>query len=240
MNYQRRALIVVDVQKDFVEGGALGVAGGKAVATAIDELAPDYEVLVATRDWHDPGSDNGGHFVPRQVRSTRRTVITGAGLHHVGATEGGQEYRTERGSTVIVAGPRLVEPDFVNTWPDHCVAGTPGAEYADELSYVPAHAVAIKKGQGKPAYSGFEGETDMGRSLEDVLREADVTDVDIVGIATDYCVRATALDAVALGYRVRVFSDLVAAVAQDSGQSAIEEMRDAGVTVTTSTEARDA
>lgn len=184
-----RALLIVDVQRDFTEGGALGVDGGAAAAAAITEHlrahGDDYGLVVASRDWHHGDDDNGGHF----------------------ATDG--------------------DPDFVTTWPVHCVGGTAGAEYhpALDTSRVDVH---VKKGQGVPAYSMFEGRTDDGRALADVLAEHEVADVDVVGIATDYCVRASALDALAGGARVRVLTDLVAGVAPESSAAALAELRAAG------------
>lgn len=184
-----RALLIVDVQNDFTEGGALGVDGGAAVAAGISaHLArhpEDYDLVVASRDWHDGDSDNGGHFA------------SGA-------------------------------PDFVSTWPVHCVAGTPGADYHPDLDVerIDAH---VRKGQGEPAYSAFEGVLDDGESLAGLLAERGVTDLDVAGIATDHCVRASALDAVATGVRVRVLTDLVAGVAASSSAAALEELRAAGI-----------
>jgi nicotinamidase/pyrazinamidase len=183
-----RALFIVDVQNDFTEGGALGVEGGDAVASGITAYlrahADDYALIVASRDWHDGDSDNGGHFA---------------------------------------AG----EPDFVDTWPAHCVAGTPGAEYDPGLdtSAVTHH---VKKGQGKPAYSLFEGVTDDGETVADLLTAHGVVDVDVTGIATDYCVRASALDAIEHGRHVRVLTDLVAGVAAASSETALAELAHAG------------
>ncbi|UUT34989.1 isochorismatase family protein [Microbacterium elymi] len=182
------ALFIVDVQNDFTEGGALGVDGGHAVATGISRLlaadAANYDIIVASRDWHDAEGDNGGHFA---------------------------------------AG----EPDFVDTWPVHCVAGTEGAEYDPELetSAVTHH---VKKGQGTPAYSLFEGVTDDGTTVEQLLDAHGIVDVDVVGIATDHCVRASALDAIAHGRHVRILTDLVAGVAADSSEAALAELAHAG------------
>jgi nicotinamidase/pyrazinamidase len=190
-----RALLIVDVQNDFTEGGALGVDGGAAVAAGItgylERHAGEYDVVIASRDWHDGDNDNGGHFA-------------------VGA-----------------------QPDFVVTWPRHCVSGTPGAEYhpALDTSRIDVH---IRKGQGRPAYSMFEGTADDGSPMPEVLSRSGVTEVDVVGIATDYCVRASALDAVDFGASVRVLTDLVAGVAPASSAAALDELRDAGVTVTAS------
>ncbi|MBX3194078.1 MAG: isochorismatase family protein [Schumannella sp.] len=123
-------------------------------------------------------------------------------------------------------------PDFVDTWPRHCVAGEPGADYhpALDTTLVDVH---IRKGQGKPAYSIFEGTTDAGGTTTEALDELAVTDVDVVGIATDYCVRASALDAIAAGRHVRVLTDLVAGVAPDSSAAALEELAAAGAELVT-------
>ncbi|TFV80935.1 isochorismatase family protein [Microbacterium sp. dk485] len=188
-----KALFLVDVQNDFTEGGALGVDGGDAVAERLSRFlaahAGDYDLVVASRDWHDGDNDNGGHFSD--------------------------------------------QPDFVDSWPVHCVAGTPGAEY-DELLDTSAVTHHVRKGQGRPAYSVFEGTAGDGRSVTDLLDEHGVQDIDIAGIATDYCVRASALDALAAGRRVRVLADLVAGVRPDSSSAALTEIRDAGGTVTDS------
>lgn len=188
-----KALIVVDVQNDFVEGGSLGVTGGRAVAGRISEHlaahAGDYALVAASRDWHRAGETNGGHF------------------HEPGQA-----------------------PDFVSTWPVHCVQGEAGADYAPELvtDAVTHHVV---KGMGEPAYSAFEGVTDRGERLADLLAAAGVTEVDVTGIATDYCVRATALDAVKAGFTVRLLDGLHAGVAPDSSAAALDELAAAGVDV---------
>jgi nicotinamidase/pyrazinamidase len=184
-----RALFVIDVQNDFTEGGALGVAGGAAVAERITGYLrrhPErYDAVIASRDWHDGDTDNGGHFA-------------------VGAV-----------------------PDFVVTWPRHCVAGTAGADYhpALDTALVDVH---VRKGQGVPAYSIFEGTADDGRALAAVLDDLGVDRVDVAGIATDYCVRASALDALAAGRRVRVLTGLVAGVAPESSAAALAELAEAG------------
>jgi len=183
-----RALFIIDVQNDFTEGGALGVSGGAAVAAGITDYLrahPDaYDVVIASRDWHDGDNDNGGHFA---------------------------------------AG----EPDYVGTWPRHCVAGTPGAAYhpALDTSLIDMH---VKKGQGVPAYSIFEGTTDDGVDLIDLLDEKGVDAVDVAGIATDYCVLASARDALDAGREVSVPTDLVAGVAPESSAAALAELEAAG------------
>lgn len=188
-----KALIVVDVQNDFCEGGALAVAGGNAVARGINQYLKDhgdqYDLVVATRDWHNADNDNSGHFAE--------------------------------------------SPDFIDTWPAHCVAGTEGAEFHPELW--PADGsyphIEVRKGQGMPAYSGFEGTSADGQLLCDVLRDAGVKEVDVVGIAFDYCVRATAIDAVVCGVKTNVLKDLTAAIHLDGGAEG--EMTSAGITVNT-------
>lgn len=122
------------------------------------------------------------------------------------------------------------EPDFVNTWPLHCIAGEPGADYHPNLdaSLIDIH---IKKGQGQHGYSIFDGITDTGEKLQELIQRLGVTEVDVVGIATDYCVRASALDANNSGLQVRVITSLTAGVSAASTEAAIDELVDAGVRV---------
>lgn len=207
-----RALIIVDVQNDFCEGGSLAVPGGAAVAGAISEYLDahhtEFDHVVATQDWHiDPGS----HFSDT--------------------------------------------PDYRDSWPRHCVAGTRGADLHPDLDteYVDAY---FRKGQFAAAYSGFEGllapedavptgerqagglpgaaaalETDDDAiGLDDWLQSHDVEDVVVVGIATDYCVKATALDAVQAGYGVTVVRSLTAGIAEDL-EDAVAEMELGGADV---------
>jgi nicotinamidase/pyrazinamidase len=206
-----RALFVIDVQNDFTEGGALGVEGGAAVAAGVSELLlrhPDrYDTVFASRDWHDADNSNGGHFAGyAQPDSASAADPDNGAPDFTGAAE----------------------PDFVDTWPRHCVAGTPGAEYHPALRQADID-VHVRKGQGKPAYSIFEGITDDGETVPAALDRLGVTDIDVVGIATDYCVLASALDAVAAGRTVRVLTDLVAGVAVDSSAAALARLADAGV-----------
>jgi len=181
-----RALIVVDVQKDFCEGGSLAVTGGAEVARRITELLAghDYDHVVATMDYH---VDPGAHFSE--------------------------------------------DPDFRDTWPPHCVAGTPGAEFHDGLD-PSAFEDVFHKGHYSAAYSGFEGfHCDHGTTLADWLRSHDVDAVDVVGIATDYCVKATAADAVAAGFATRVLVDLTAGVSPTTTAEALDSLRAAGVAI---------
>lgn len=203
-----KALIIVDVQNDFCEGGTLATERGAEVAALISEYVENnhgsYEAIVATQDWHiSPGE----HFSET--------------------------------------------PDFKVSWPRHCVAETEGAETHPDLDtdYIEAF---FRKGAFEAAYSGFEGllapensvmtgEREAGEqgqddtpkvSLDDWLQEREITDLDVVGIATDFCVKATALDAVDAGYETRVLLDLTAPVDEDGLGDTVDELEDAGVTVT--------
>jgi nicotinamidase/pyrazinamidase len=189
----KRALIVVDVQNDFCEGGSLPVAGGAEVAHKISTLlhhwtnqdpkAPDYAVAVATLDHH---VDPGDHFSS--------------------------------------------DPDFVHSWPRHCVVGTDGVAFHPNLDPQPFDAI-FRKGEHAAAYSGFEGKDPDGVTLADWLRARDVTDVDICGIATDYCVRATTLDALAQGFATTVLTELCAGVQPGTSAAAMDEVKEAGAAV---------
>ncbi|UBH24218.1 isochorismatase family protein [Micrococcus porci] len=223
MSEQNRALVIVDVQNDFCEGGALAVAGGADVAAAIadhvNEAREDYAAVVTTRDWH---VDPVGHFAAASLED------------------------------------RDAEPDYVRTWPVHCVAGTPGAELHPGLSAEDLEIDAeFLKGQHSDGYSGFDGHAgdpdavrsgdearaaagpygatqgaahaaDGGLGLDEWLREQDVDALTVVGLATDHCVRATVLDGLEAGYEVTVRTDLVAGVDDAAGEAALHEMEAAG------------
>jgi nicotinamidase/pyrazinamidase len=191
-----RALLIVDVQNDFCDGGSLAVSGGAAAARAIsDYLASSggsrYDHVVATQDFHvQPGTHFSAH------------------------------------------------PDYAESWPPHCVAGTPGAQFHPDLDTSRIEEI-FRKGQYAAAYSGFEGSSEAGETLQEWLAERGVTDVDIAGIATDYCVRATALDA-APRFGTTVLLDMTAAVAARSAVTAVESMRAAGVVLAGSAPQRPA
>jgi nicotinamidase/pyrazinamidase len=123
------------------------------------------------------------------------------------------------------------DPDYTTAWPPHCVADTTGAELHPNLS-LPADTIIIRKGQNAAAYSGFEGNDVQQRPLAKVMRLNGIDCVDIVGLATDDCVKATAVDAWAHGLAVRVLSPMIAGVSLDSTERALEEMGAIGVTVT--------
>ena len=190
-----RALLVVDVQNDFCEGGSLAVPGGLAVAERItDWLARhrrDYSLVVASRDWH---VDPDGHF--------------------------------------------SAAPDYVDSWPPHCVAGTHGAGYAPGLD-VELLDIHVVKGQYAAAYSAFEGaessregeQPESPRRLRVLLTDTGVTAVDICGLTTDYCVRETALDALRAGLHPRLFIGLTAGVSPTTSLRAVHDLRDSGAEI---------
>jgi len=192
---QTRALLVVDVQVDFCEGGALAVKGGFQVAHRISNdltQSGPYAVIAASRDWHDaPPSTNNGHFA---------------------------------------LPPRT--PNYATTWPVHCVAETHGADYAAGL-YLPPDTYHLRKGQGAAHYSAAQGVTSAGFTLTDVLSMDDraVTEVDVVGLATDYCVKSTVLDLLAAGLAVNVLTDYCAGVNRVTSARAIIEMDEAGALI---------
>lgn len=187
------ALLIIDVQNDFCEGGSLACSGGAAVAANISSYLEanksQYDFVIASRDWHDADNLNSGHF----------------------AAAGEQ-------------------PDWVNSWPVHCVAGTQGAEYHPNLN-IAAIDFHIEKGQGIPAYSIFDGRTPDGKPMAQLVKELKIEEVDVVGIATDYCVLASSLDARKVGLEVKVLTNLTAGVAAESTENAIDQLVDAGCLV---------
>jgi nicotinamidase/pyrazinamidase len=191
-----RALIIVDVQNDFCEGGSLAVAGGSEVARGVSRYltarntpgeAGGYAHVVASRDYH---RDPGGHFSPH--------------------------------------------PDFAASWPPHCVIGTPGADFHPDLDTSQIEAI-FSKGEHEAAYSAFEGADGAGTDLASWLRQRGVTAVDVVGIATDYCVRATAIDAAREDFTSRVLLGLTAGVDPATTQEALAAMRADGVELAANT-----
>jgi nicotinamidase/pyrazinamidase len=185
-----RALIIVDVQNDFCEGGSLAVTGGAEVARRISEhvgsRGEEYAAIVATADWHD---DPGPHFSE--------------------------------------------QPDFVDSWPAHCRVGSDGALFHPHVAgALEAVDAVFRKGHHAAAYSGFEGftvEHDGQVGLATWLRGRSIEEVHVVGIATDHCVRATALDAATEGFTTTVLLDLTAGVAPDTTEKALAQLREAGV-----------
>ena len=185
----RRALIIVDVQPTFCEGGELAVTGGNSVADGVAAYLRssrrDYDLVATTQDWH---IDPGHHFAD--------------------------------------------DPDFVDTWPRHGLAGTANAEVHPAVVAALAETgdvdVAVRKGAYAAAYSGFEGRTGTGRTLAEALRAAGITDVDVCGIAESHCVKATVLDSLAAGFATRLLTDLTVPVTPEMGEAARSEMLNAG------------
>ena len=177
------ALIVVDVQNDFTEGGALAVPGGAAVARAINEVLDEYATVVATCDHHIDPDDHFSHT-----------------------------------------------PDFLDSWPPHCVAHTEGAAFHPDLNTEPI-AEVFAKGHYSAAYSGFEGIAEDGTTLGDWLAARGITAVDVVGLAADYCVAETALHAAQAGLTTRVRLDYTAAISAERMAEQRAALTAAGVTV---------
>jgi len=191
----RNALLVVDVQVDFVEGGSLGVTGGLQVAAMIARhvrhFKHEYQFVVASRDYHENAPD------------------------HISD-----------------------HPDFSTTWPAHCMAGTPGAAFVPTIQNLVREKYiqeVVTKGRDRAAYSAFEGVDKRGHLLLDVLKEQRIDHIDVCGIATDYCVRASALDARKNQFQVRVLVNLCAPVNEATGLQALEEMKAAGCQVQAAT-----
>jgi nicotinamidase/pyrazinamidase len=182
------ALLIVDLQNDFLPGGALGVVGGNNAAFAcrryMDMFVAQDRLVILSRDWHPQDhcsfQENGG------------------------------------------------------MWNPHCVADTAGAQFAAVLN-IPEHAVIVSKATAtdKDAYSAFDGTTADGEALDAFLKKNGITDLYVGGLATDYCVRATVLDARRLGYNVSVLRDAVAAVNvnPDDGDRALDDMKRAGAEI---------
>lgn len=193
----KKALLAVDIQNDFVEGGALGCEGGKKVAADVKELIREskkdgtYALHISTQDWHKGGGcTNGGHIEEN--------------------------------------------PDYVDSWPGHCIAGTEGAEFCKPLEKSDFD-YRILKGHETPSYSGFSSNAyeseDKSLSLVEILEREGVKAVDIVGIAFDYCVSQTATDARDKGFDVRVIKAYTATINKENEDKICEELRKDGIEV---------
>lgn len=196
-----RALILVDIQNDFCPGGALAVQEGDRIVPLVNRLAPRFDLVVATQDWHPAGH---GSFASSHPGAAPGTLGELAGLPQV-------------------------------FWPDHCVQGSPGAAFHPELDLRPVEAI-FRKGTD-PAIDSYSGFFDNGHrkstGLAGYLKEKGVDEVTVVGLATDYCVKFTALDAAKQGFRTTVVEDACRGVELQPGDvaKAFEEMRAAGVRV---------
>ncbi|GAA1487818.1 isochorismatase family protein [Brachybacterium sacelli] len=196
-----RLLVIVDVQNDFCEGGALGVGGGAGVAARIAEhvrrTGDQYDRILASKDRHRGDTDNGGHFATPPT-----------------------------------------EPDFEETWPVHCVAGSAGAAFHPEMETLAAdlgdRLEVVHKGYGVPSYSALEGQVvATGESVQALIADREWEQIDVVGLAYDFCVRATALGAADAGgaASVRVLRSLTAAVHPDGIGRLEQELAAGGVSI---------
>lgn len=196
-----KALVMIDIQNDFVPGGALPTRGGDEIVEVVNRLQSRFPLIFATQDWHP--ADHGSFA-----------------SNHPGAAPG---------QMIDLGGVQQV------LWPDHCVQDTRGAEFHPDL--VTEHIEAVVRKGTDPkidSYSGFfDNAHKKATGLEEQLRSRAVTDVCIVGLATDYCVRFTALDALTLGFRVVVIRDACRGVELHEGDidAAFEEMGDAGAEI---------
>lgn len=199
-----RALVLVDIQNDFLPTGALPVPRGDAVVPVANRVQPAFELVVATQDWHP--ADHGS-FASNHSGRQPGEVIDLNGLPQV-------------------------------LWPDHCVQGRPGAEFAPGLS-MERVAKVFRKGTD-PTVDSYSGFHDNGHrrstGMAEWLREQGVDEVWVLGLATDYCVKFTALDALREGFRTVLIEDGCRGVdlAPGDSQKAIEELRQAGVQITDS------
>ena len=196
-----KALLLVDIQNDFLPGGALGVRGGHEIVDVANRRMPYYDLVVATQDWH-----------PADHRSF------------------GSQHEGKRAGDIVQLGglPQVL-------WPDHCVQQTAGADFATGLA---RHGIdhVVRKGTDRAidSYSAFfDNARRKATGLEQYLRGQGVDEVHVMGLATDYCVKQTALDAVDLGFRTALLTEGVRGVDREAGDSrrAIDEMRAAGVEI---------
>lgn len=199
-----KALILVDIQNDFLPGGALAVHDGDRVIPAANYLVDRFETVIATQDWHPPGH---GSFASGHSGRTVGDVIDLHGVNQV-------------------------------LWPDHCVQNTPGADFAADLNLNDSVQI-FRKGTDPniDSYSGFfDNDHRTATGLGDALQTAGVDHVYVMGLATDYCVKFTALDARQLGFAVTLIEDGCRGVDLQSGdiEQAIKEMKTAGVTIVNS------
>jgi nicotinamidase/pyrazinamidase len=200
-----KALLLIDIQKDFLPGGSLAVAEGDRVIPVVNRLQPNFKIIIATQDWHP--KDHGSFA-----------------SNHTGSRPGDR-----------------VDLDGVEQilWPDHCVQGSEGAEFADDLEMESVQKI-IRKGKDPKtdSYSGFfDNQHKRDTGLHDYLRGKGVDTIYITGLATDVCVRYTALDALELGYGVFLVEDATKAVGGEKAlRNTIQELKDKGAKVVLSKE----
>ena len=202
-----KALILVDIQRDFLPGGNLPVENGDRILPVVNDLLPHYPVIAVTQDWHPP-----------EHRSF-------ASAHE------GREPLEE------------IEMDgqTQTLWPDHCIQGSEGAEFPDELDLRPVEAI-FRKGTDPEidSYSGFfDNDHRRKTGLAEWLRAKEVDEVHIAGLAAEVCVAYTAHDAADLGFRTTVVEDATRSLSSDDFEKARKELEEKGVRFAPSTAIRD-
>ncbi|MBT32474.1 MAG: nicotinamidase/pyrazinamidase [Thalassobius sp.] len=201
-----KALILVDIQNDFVSGGALAVPEGEMIVPIVNELQKKFDFIIATQDFHPA---NHGSFAANHEGKNVGEVIDLNGLNQI-------------------------------LWPIHCVQNTDGTEFVKELDMSKVKKVFVKGTDAEiDSYSGFyDNGHRKSTGLSDYLKEQGVTEVYVTGLAADYCVKFTALDAVSEGFKTYLISDATKGVNLQAGDvdKAIDEMKEKGVEVITSEE----
>jgi nicotinamidase/pyrazinamidase len=197
----KQAIILVDIQNDFIPGGALAVAGGNEVIKVANRAMNHFDYIIATQDWH-----------PYDHKSFA------------------SQHRSKKPGDVIELNglPQVL-------WPDHCIMETKGSEFAPGLE-TSSFTKVIRKGMNREidSYSGFfDNAQNHPTGLADYLKSQEITDLYIMGLATDYCVKFTALDAIRLGFNTSIIEEGIRGVEANPGDcdKAIEEMKKAGVNV---------
>tara|TARA_B100001057_G_scaffold431930_1_gene459750 strand:- start:648 stop:1238 length:591 start_codon:yes stop_codon:yes gene_type:complete len=192
-----KALVIVDIQNDFLPGGSLPVPEGDKIINSINEIMDDYDLIIATKDWHP--SDH----------------ISFASNH-----------QNKKVGDLI----NINKVDQI-LWPNHCVQESFGSEFPKNLDFSKVHKV-IYKGQNSniDSYSGFfDNNKDSSTGLSEFLKEKKVEKVDFVGLATEYCVKFTALDSVKEGFYSRVITKCTKGLDELECKNAFDEMRLEGI-----------
>ncbi len=196
-----KALLLIDIQNDFLPGGALAVANGSVVVSVANRLMHEYDLIVATQDWHP---EDHGSFASQHPGHDVGEVVVLDGLDQI-------------------------------LWPDHCVQGTSGAKFAPKLNTgVIDHVIQKGTDRDIDSYSGFfDNARRKATGMESYLRKQDVDEVHVMGLATDYCVKFTVLDAVELGFRTFLLTEGIRGVELSEGdcERAIAEMESAGAKI---------
>ncbi len=194
-----KALVIVDMQYDFLPGGALAVTDGDEVIPVINQIQQDFELIVATQDWHPAGHQSFASSHP-----------------------GHQTFD-------------VIDLDDVKQvlWPDHCVQGSLGAELSTDLDWRKVSAV-FRKGMDLDvdSYSGFFDNNQAHRTgMAGYLRDLEVKDIYICGLAADYCVYYTARDGQALGFQSHFIANATRPISQEGYEAALQDLSDIGAKI---------